>query len=80
MKLRENAKDHNLIEDDFGNPIFRFLGLHPSDKDEIINAANNGSDIKDLREELADAEKEISDLEDQLSDAEDKLEQIGNIL
>ena len=55
MNLRTNAKDHNLIEDDFGNPIFNFLGLHPSDKDEIINSFNNVEDINDLRSQLKDA-------------------------
>ena len=73
MNLRENAKDHNLVEDDFGNPIFKFLGLHPCDKDEIINAFNNVEDIKDLEDQLSDAEREISNLKD-------KLEQIGDIL
>jgi hypothetical protein len=80
MKLRINSKDHNLVEDDFGNPIFRFLGLHPCDKDDIISAFNDNSANKYLRGELADAQKEISELEDQLMDAQDKLESISNIL
>lgn len=67
MKLRINARDYKLVEDDYGNPIFRFLGIHPSDLDDIIRRVNSN-------------EEEIEDLRDRLAEAEDKLYDIRNLL
>ena len=61
MKLRVNARDYKLVEDEMGNPIFRFLGLHPSDLYEIIEKANGKADEM---------------LQRQLDNALDKLEEI----
>jgi hypothetical protein len=41
MKLRQNSKNWRLVEDDFGNPVFEFVGTNFSDLEQIIKAFNN---------------------------------------
>lgn len=62
MKLRVNARDHKLVENDYGDPIFRFLGLHPSDLDDIIKRVNNPYDtIYELKARIEELEEELNE-------------------
>lgn len=61
MNLRANAKDHYLVEDDNGDPVFRFLSIHLSDLDLIIKKVN-GQDAEDLLRRLKDAEGRLEEI------------------
>ncbi|HEY0752278.1 MAG TPA: hypothetical protein VGD26_14060 [Chitinophagaceae bacterium] len=67
MKLRINAKDHNLVEDELGNPVFRFLGIWPCDLNDILNRVNTPSqEIEELKYRLEEAEDELREIRDMI--------------
>ncbi len=52
MKLKVNNFNPRKIEDQLGNEIFEFTGLHPSDIELIIDRFNNYEvDMKDAHNE-----------------------------
>jgi len=40
MKLKLNAKNPRIVEDEFGNKMFEFLGTHLSDLRKILKRVN----------------------------------------
>ena len=90
MKLRSNTRDNNLVEDDFGSPIFQFLGTHPSDRDHIIGRVNSTQKISELESKIEELEKENEELQEEIEsiremeseneELKEKIDYIKNIL
>lgn len=45
MKLRINAKNWRIVEDEMGNEIFMFTGLHIDELRRIIMRFNGGYEV-----------------------------------
>lgn len=75
MKLKRSTKDPNVAENEMGDPIIRFVGLHPSDFDRVIDA---GESKIDKLEFLIDDIREIID--DPYSTPGEKISGIKNLL
>jgi predicted nuclease with TOPRIM domain len=56
MNLRIRNSDPRMIEDEFGNEMFKFVGLHLGDVQDFLNRING----------YADLEKEVQELEGEL--------------
>lgn len=71
MKLRQNSKDWRLLEDELGNPIFKYLDVHPGDVQEFINNNN----YKGLESEVMELEAENVSLQERIQDLEAQLQE-----
>jgi hypothetical protein len=54
MNLKQNNKDPRLLEDEFGNPMFKYVGDHPRDVERLLNY------IEGLEEMIDDLEADIT--------------------
>lgn len=61
MNLRINNTDPRLIEDDNGNEMFRYVGIHLQDVEWLARR------IDSLEEERDDLERRLENTQDQLS-------------
>jgi hypothetical protein len=57
MKLKQNSRNHLLLEDDLGYPMFLYVGLHPGDVYRLLKY------IKGLENRIDELEYEL--LEDE---------------
>lgn len=52
-EYRRSVQDPTIIEDELGNPVFKYLGIWPQDLEELVANLNNTgplrSEIKELK-------------------------------
>ena len=70
MNLRIRNSDPRMIEDEFGNEMFKFVGLHLGDVQDFVNRINS---YTDLEREVKELEDHVDYLQDELGELRDSI-------
>lgn len=75
MRVRVNNLDPTIIEDELGNPLFKYLSIYPQDLEDVVEKMN-GVGVKDLYKEIDKASDRIIELEEEVEELEDRVDEL----